>query len=110
MWVEGKESVRNDAWFYLTATNHQRRSCRFQRGIGWSERENPRLSKAGWREAPGRLVKSRSVLIDVREAHLLNHSGAAIHWIPASESKTPKSILMPRTLTVFSTSIHSSNV
>src|SRR5437870_8686021 len=29
---------------------------------------HPRLSKAGWREAPGRLVRSRSDVIDVREA------------------------------------------
>src|SRR5947207_2660841 len=49
-------------------------------------RESPRLSKAGWREAPGRLLKSRSIHIDVREAHRLdkrrlrdisNHPGAS---------------------------------
>src|SRR5438128_8053340 len=31
----------------------------------------PRLSKAGWREAPGRLVTSRSILTNIREAHLI---------------------------------------
>src|SRR5437660_5578321 len=31
----------------------------------------PRLSKAGWRKAPGRLHSPRSNLIDIREAHII---------------------------------------